>query len=70
VSADVRIRRMRHAAMSAWRRFLRTRKLPAYWPELAMLDPEDRAFVKGVLRDRCVWLASAPRSTVDGRRFR
>lgn len=53
----VRLSRMRVAAMAAWRRYLRTRKLPAYWPELAMLDPVERAAVKAILRDRCVWIA-------------
>jgi hypothetical protein len=67
--AQLRVARARHALRAAWDRYLRTRKLPATWPELALLDDEDRARVKAVIRDQCVWLAGAPRFTADGRRF-
>jgi hypothetical protein len=52
--------RMRRAAIVAWDRYERTRKLPAYWPELALLEPEERAAVKVALAERAVWIASAP----------
>jgi hypothetical protein len=52
--------RMRRAAIVAWDRYERTRKLPAYWPELALLEPEEREAVKVALAERAVWIASAP----------
>lgn len=72
----VQVARMRSAAAAAWVRFLRTRKVPAYWPELALLAESERDAVRRVvLQTRArwawqqVWEAELPRSTVDGRRF-
>lgn len=67
---------MRAAAAAAWVRFLRTRVVPEYWPELALLDVLERAVVRRYVLQRReewawqqVWKAAAPRHTVDGRRF-
>jgi hypothetical protein len=43
-----------------WVRFERTRILPTYWQELALLEPVERQAVREVLRDWCVWLARDP----------
>jgi hypothetical protein len=56
------VARMRRAAIVAWDRYERTRKLPAYWPELALLEPEEREAVKLALAERAVWIASAPQA--------
>jgi uncharacterized protein YfaQ (DUF2300 family) len=52
--------RVQRAANAAWDRYRKTRKLPAFWPELNLLAPNERAAVKEAVRDLAVWRATAP----------
>jgi hypothetical protein len=55
------VARMRRAAIVAWDRYERTRKIPAFWDELKLLEPEERHAVKTAISERATWLASDPR---------
>ncbi len=68
--------RCAYAARAAWGRWLRTGKLPAYWPELAVLTPAERDAarvavhrVRAEYAARKAYDAGAPRHTSDGRRI-
>jgi hypothetical protein len=51
---------MVRAARAALERFRRTRRLAAWWPELAPLNPVEVATVKASLRDIIVWECTRP----------